>query len=119
MSMPAIAAVLGPGERARVEAAMGEGVEVLHQESIPEAIRVVRERPVAAVLLSVSRCQDQQLSDLDRLVQGFPAIHTVAVVAGPGHSEALLRLGVGWKRAKTWITSPDPAYLRKKGRATG
>jgi transposase len=33
--------------------------------------------------------------------------------------QALLRLGVGWKRAKTWITSPDPAYLRKKGRATG
>ena len=33
--------------------------------------------------------------------------------------QALLRLGVGWKRAKTWITSPDPAYLRKKRRATG
>src|SRR5947209_9254445 len=33
--------------------------------------------------------------------------------------QALVRLGVGWKRAKTWITSPDPAYLRKKRRATG
>ena len=33
--------------------------------------------------------------------------------------QALKRLGVGWKRAKTWITSPDPAYLRKKTRATG
>lgn len=33
--------------------------------------------------------------------------------------QAIQRLGVGWKRAKTWITSPDPAYLRKKGRATG
>jgi transposase len=33
--------------------------------------------------------------------------------------QALLRLGVGWKRAKTWITSPDPAYLRKKARGTG
>jgi transposase len=32
--------------------------------------------------------------------------------------QALKRLGVGWKRAKAWITSPDPAYLRKKGRAT-
>jgi transposase len=28
--------------------------------------------------------------------------------------QALKRLGVGWKRAKTWITSPDPAYARKK-----
>ena len=33
--------------------------------------------------------------------------------------QAIKRLGVGWKRAKTWITSPDPAYLRKKRRATG
>ena len=27
---------------------------------------------------------------------------------------ALRRLGVSWKRAKQWITSPDPAYVRKK-----
>ncbi len=27
---------------------------------------------------------------------------------------ALKQLGVGWQRAKHWITSPDPDYLRKK-----
>ena len=26
----------------------------------------------------------------------------------------LTRLGVRWQRAKQWITSPDPAYRRKK-----
>jgi transposase len=31
---------------------------------------------------------------------------------------ALKRLGIGWKRAKTAITSPDPDYARKKGHAT-
>ena len=31
---------------------------------------------------------------------------------------ALRRLGVSWKRAKHWITSPDPAYVRKKNGAT-
>jgi transposase len=40
-------------------------------------------------------------------------------VSGETIRQALIRLGVGWKRAKTWITSPDPAYARKKGRATG
>jgi len=30
----------------------------------------------------------------------------------------LQRLGVRWKRAKDWITSPDPAYERKKAPAT-
>jgi transposase len=32
--------------------------------------------------------------------------------------QAILRLGSSWKRAKHWITSPDPAYTRKKGNAT-
>lgn len=31
----------------------------------------------------------------------------------------LLRLGVRWQRAKHWITSPDPAYKRKKTLVTG
>jgi transposase len=31
---------------------------------------------------------------------------------------ALQRLGVKWKRARQWITSPDPAYARKKETAT-
>ncbi len=32
---------------------------------------------------------------------------------------ALVALGVRWKRAKHWITSPDPAYARNKNGATG
>ncbi len=31
----------------------------------------------------------------------------------------LRRLGVRWQRAKHWITSPDPAYRRKKGDVIG
>ena len=44
---------------------------------------------------------------------------TDRVVSGETIRQALKRLGVGWRRAKDWITSPDPAYRRKKGRATG
>jgi transposase len=43
---------------------------------------------------------------------------TARLVSDETIRQALIRLGVGWKRAKTWITSPDPAYLRKTGRAT-
>jgi transposase len=39
-------------------------------------------------------------------------------VSGEAIRLALKRLGVRWKRAKHWITSPDPAYLRKKNGAT-
>ena len=33
--------------------------------------------------------------------------------------QVLRRLKVGWKRAKHWITSPDPASAAKKKSATG
>ena len=39
-------------------------------------------------------------------------------VSGETIRQTLLRLGVNWERAKQWITSPDPAYARKKGGAT-
>jgi transposase len=37
-------------------------------------------------------------------------------VTGETIRATLARLDVRWKRAKGWITSPDPAYARKKGR---
>ena len=40
-------------------------------------------------------------------------------VSGETIRNALAQLDVRWKRAKHWITSPDPAYVRKKNSATG
>jgi transposase len=40
-------------------------------------------------------------------------------VTGETIRATLARLGVRWKRAKEWISSPDPAYARKKGREIG
>jgi transposase len=40
------------------------------------------------------------------------------LVTGEPMRATLLRVGIRWKRAKRWITSPDPEYLRKKARAT-
>ena len=44
---------------------------------------------------------------------------TAARVTGETIRATLARLGVRWLRAKKWITSPDPAYARKKVSATG
>ena len=40
-------------------------------------------------------------------------------VSGETVRRVLKRLGVGWKRAKHWLVSPDPEYARKKKCATG
>jgi transposase len=39
-------------------------------------------------------------------------------VSGETIRQALAKLKTRWKRAKHWITSPDPAYVRKKNSAT-
>ncbi len=44
---------------------------------------------------------------------------TATRVTGETVRATLVRLGVRWRRAKDWITSPDPAYAQKKGAATG
>jgi transposase len=43
---------------------------------------------------------------------------TTTRVSGETIRATLARLGIGWKRAKRRITSPDPAYARKKAVAT-
>ncbi len=43
---------------------------------------------------------------------------TAEPVSGETIRATLNRLGVGWKRAQHWLTSPDPAYARKKVHAT-
>jgi transposase len=45
-------------------------------------------------------CHEQGLSD--------------TTLSCPTMLDAIVRLGVSWQRAKHWIVSPDPAYMRKK-----
>ena len=44
---------------------------------------------------------------------------TAMLVSDETIRETLKRLGIGWKRAKHWITSPDPEYQRKKSGGIG
>ncbi len=105
---PTIAAVLLPGERPRVDAAGNGCFAVVHRDSVPEAVRTVRERPVDAVLVSVHRCPPEQVEAVRHLVREFPGIPTVALVShhDPGATEMLLRLGASGVRQVVDVTSP-------------
>jgi transposase len=104
-----------------------EGTACLHEES---------HRPVSARPVLDDRGCERLRALLHRSPRDFgkpTSLWTLALAAEVAFAEgiaarpvsdetirqALKRLGVGWKRAKTWITSPDPAYLRKKTRGTG
>jgi transposase len=43
---------------------------------------------------------------------------TKALVSDETIRDALRRMAVNWKRARHWISSPDPEYVRKKRRVT-
>jgi AraC-like DNA-binding protein len=118
---PTIAAVLEPQERLRVDAAGSGHFSLVHRDSIRDAIRVVRERPVDAVLVSVRRCSGDAPALLEQFSRAFPAIPTVALMSerGPGDAEALLRLGAtgvrqvvdateaaGWRRLREVLGTP-------------
>jgi len=104
-----VAAVLLPGERPRVDAAGNGCFSVVHRDSIPDAMRVVRERPVDAVLVSVHRCGPDQMEVLGVLVKEFPTVPTVALVSqhDATASETLLRLGASGVRQVVDVTSPS------------
>jgi AraC-like DNA-binding protein len=103
-----VAAVLLPGERPRVDAAGNGCFAVVHRDSVPEAVRTVRERAVDAVLVSVHRCPPEQVEAVSHLVREFPGIPTVALVShhDPGTTETLLRLGASGVRQVVDVTSP-------------
>ena len=105
---PTVATVLLPVERARVDAAGSGCFALLHRDSIPEAVRIVRERPVDAVLVSVHRCGPEQVEGVGHLVREFPGIPTVALVSQHDSSstEMLLRLGASGVRQVVDVTSP-------------
>ena len=88
------APVLGEAERERLRA-------ILHQP--PRAFGHARSTWTLALLARVAH--ERGLS---------PTVLSAETIR-----QALLRLGVGWRRAKRWLTSPDPAYAQKNLGATG
>jgi transposase len=83
------------------EAALGRLRAILHQP--PRAFGHARSTWTLALLAEVARAEG--------LSEAVLSVETVR--------QALLRLGVGWRRAKRWLTSPDPAYAQKNVGATG
>lgn len=113
---PTVAAILSPGERSRVEAAGTGCFAILHRESIFDAIRMVRERPIDAVLLSVQHCGPEQVDGVAHLIREFPSVPTVALVSqyGPRATETLLLLGASGVKRVIDVTAPTGwAHLRE------
>jgi transposase len=119
-----------------------------NQQTVRNAIHAFNQRGVAALakgstrpktvphaIFDAARCEQVRalLHQSPRTFGKPTSVWTLSLAADVSHEQgltprrvsdeairlALARLGVGWRRAKHWITSPDPAYAAKKGDATG
>jgi len=127
---PHIAAHLGCDDQTVLDALHAfnaRGLAVLHKGSSrphrppPQAFPGERAEQLRALLHRSPRAfgHPTSLWTLDLAAQVSCAEGLTSTrVSGEAIRKTLLRLGIGWKRAKQWITSPDPEYLRKKGNAT-
>lgn len=103
-----IAAVVNPAERASLDAAGAGCFDIVHRQTLPGALHVVRESPVDAVVFSVHQCRGPDVEQIDNLVRRFPDIPTVALItrSDPNASETLLRLGATGVRHVIDVTGP-------------
>src|SRR3712207_3528545 len=85
--LAAIATVLTPAERLRVDAA-GEGLyRAIHRDTLDDVIRDLKERRAAAVLVSVTRCCDAQAASRMAAVVGeLPRVRAVALLTQIGRA---------------------------------
>jgi len=128
--VPAIARTLGGAEqtvRAAIHAFDRDGVAALWR---------VSSRPRTATAAFDEAATDRLLALLRRSPREFghpTSLWTLDLAAEAAHAAgitptrlgretvrtALLRRQVRWRRAKRWLTSPDPAYAQKNSAATG
>ncbi len=126
--VPAIARLLGCSEqtvRNAVHAFARDGAAcVTRVSSRPHTVTAAFDEAATDRLLALVRRSPREC--------GHPtSVWTLALAAEVAHAEgitagrlsretvrtALLRRGVRWRRAKRWLTSPDPAYAQKNGGA--
>lgn len=104
-----------------------EGIECLNRKSSAPKSRQpeldeAKCEALRALLHTSPRKFDKQRSlwTLNLLAEVcFEQALTKTLVSDETIRDALRRMGVGWKRARHWISSPDSQYVRKKRREIG
>jgi AraC-like DNA-binding protein len=106
--------MLTPAERPRVDAA-GEGLyRALHRDSVEDVIRDLKERGIAAVVMSVARCEQRDgTRQLATMVREFPRVPAVALLTQLDVQTPATVLTLGRSGVRTLIDVRHPAGWRE------
>ena len=90
-----VTTLIPPIDRSKVDAATARCFNSVHASSVEEATKMVRERPVRAVLVSPNWISQDQVRRLGKLVRDFPGVPAIALLSkhDTAASERLLQLG--------------------------
>jgi AraC-like DNA-binding protein len=125
----AIATMLTPSERTRVDAA-GEGsYQAVHRDSVAELVEDIKTNRASAVVLSVTRCDQRARASVAALVREFPRVPTVALLTQLDRStpHAMLSLGStgvrqivdvreaeGWRELRNYLGSARGEEIQRQ-----
>lgn len=128
MPMPLVTTVLTPDERMRVDAA-GDGIyRACHRETLDDAVRDLRDRRAAAVIMSIARCRADDAPKVARVVREFPRVPAVALLSNlsPHAAQTVLVLGRcgvrtlvdvreprGWQQLRSVLLQDDASEIHR------
>ena len=106
--VPRITTVLTPDERLRVDAA-GQGIyRAWHRDSFNDALRDLRDHRAAAVIVSIARCDEDDLPRVARVVREFPRVPAVALLSNLSPQTAQTVLVLGRCGVRTLVDVREP-----------
>src|SRR6185503_2153818 len=106
--VPRITTVLTPDERLRVDAA-GQGIyRAWHRDSLNDALRDLRDNRAAAVIVSIARCDENDLPHVARVVREFPRVPAVALLSNLSPQTAQTVLVLGRCGVRTLVDVREP-----------
>lgn len=106
--VPRITTVLTPDERLRVDAA-GHGIyRAWHRDSLNDALRDLRDHRAAAVIVSIARCDENDLPGVARVVREFPRVPAVALLSNLSAQAAQTVLVLGRCGVRTLVDVREP-----------
>lgn len=109
---PTVTTWLEPIERVHVDAAGLGSYRAIHRESLEDAVRDLRSRRAAAVLLSVTRCSAGEAGRIAAVVREFPQSPAVALLATNETSAAQTVLALGRSGVRMLVDVRTPAGWR-------
>ncbi len=105
----AVVTFVTPSERQRLDALTSGTCVAVHRENLDQVLRDLRTNRVSAVIVSVSRYQQQYAPSVARMVREFPRVPAVALLTSTESRATAALLSLGEHGVRTLVDAREPA----------